>query len=188
MFWKIFSDVWLCSWKYHRKHIFYLLFTLSHIFLAARQIYNIIHSSIQKHKQNPEKNIIKSGQIKRRRKRERRLGSTKGEVARRRWRRDHATQCCNHDRRGAAIAIDAKARSRSTQCCDDQTQFKRESEIEKERDRRHELRTQLRDLAAASGVGPLHLRVVLSLSLSPFARLWAPLFARLSSRSDLKVK
>ena len=44
------------------------------------------------------------------------------------------------------------------------------------------------NLAAASGVGPLHLWVVLSLSLSPFARLWAPLFAHLSSRSDLKVK
>ena len=29
MFRKIFSDVWLCSWKYHRKHIFYLLLTFS---------------------------------------------------------------------------------------------------------------------------------------------------------------
>ena len=107
MFWKIFSDVLLCSWKYHRKHIFYLLVTLSHIFSATKQIYNIIHSSIQKHKQNPEKNIIKSGQIKRRRKRERRLGSTKGEIARRRQRQDHATQCCNHDRREGEMAIDA---------------------------------------------------------------------------------
>ena len=152
--------------------IFYLLFTLSHIFSAVKQIYNIIHSSIQKHKQNPEKNIIKSSQIKRRRKRERRLGSTKGEITR-----------CN-----AAIAIGAMLQSRSTRCCDDQTQFKREREIEKERDRRHKLRTQRRDLATAFGVGPLHLWVVLSLSLSPFARLWAPFFARLSSRSDLKVK
>ena len=74
--------------------IFYLLFTLSHIFSAVKQIYNIIHSSIQKHKQNPEKNIIKSSQIKRRRKRERRLGSTKGEIT----------------RRNAAIAIDAVLR------------------------------------------------------------------------------
>ena len=57
----------------------------------------------------------------------------------------------------AASAISAKARSRSARCCDDQTRFKREREIEKERDRRHELRTQRRDLAAASGVGPLHL-------------------------------
>ena len=29
MFWKIFSGIWLCSWKYHRKHIFYLLLTFS---------------------------------------------------------------------------------------------------------------------------------------------------------------
>ena len=55
MFRKMFSSVWLCSWKYHRKHIFYLLFTFSHIFSVAKQIYNIIYSSIQKHKQNPEK-------------------------------------------------------------------------------------------------------------------------------------
>ena len=53
MFRKIFSDVWLCSWKYHRKHIFYLLLTLSHIFSVTKRIHNIIHSS--KHKQNPEK-------------------------------------------------------------------------------------------------------------------------------------
>ena len=54
MFRKIFSDVWLCFWKYHRKHIFYLLLTFSHIFSVIKRIYNIIHSS--KHKQNPEKN------------------------------------------------------------------------------------------------------------------------------------
>ena len=53
MFQKIFSDVWLCSWKYHRKHIFYLLLTFSHIFSITKRINNIIHSS--KHKQNPEK-------------------------------------------------------------------------------------------------------------------------------------
>ena len=53
-FQKIFSDVWLCSWKYHRKHILYLLLTFSRIFLIAKRIYNIIHSS--KHNQNPEKN------------------------------------------------------------------------------------------------------------------------------------
>ena len=28
---KIFSDVWLCSWKYHRKHIFYLLLIFSRL-------------------------------------------------------------------------------------------------------------------------------------------------------------
>ena len=31
MFRKIFSDVWLCSWKYHRKHIFYLLLTFARL-------------------------------------------------------------------------------------------------------------------------------------------------------------
>ena len=31
MFRKIFSDVWLCSWKYHKKHIFYLLLTFSQL-------------------------------------------------------------------------------------------------------------------------------------------------------------
>ena len=90
MFWKIFSGVWLCSWKYHRKHIFYFLFTFPHIFSAAKQIYNIIpqyrntketkprknihqirsYRETQK-KQNSGKKIIKSGQIERRRKRER---------------------------------------------------------------------------------------------------------------------
>ena len=54
MFRKIFSDVWLCSWKYHRKHIFYLLLTFSHIFSVTKRIYNIIYFS--KYKQNQEKN------------------------------------------------------------------------------------------------------------------------------------
>ena len=45
MFRKIFFGIWLCSWKYHRKYIFYLLLTFSHIFLVAKRIYNIIHSS-----------------------------------------------------------------------------------------------------------------------------------------------
>ena len=137
MFWKIFSGVWLCSWKYHRKHIFYLLLTFSHIFSVAKQIYNIIHSSIQKHKQNPEKKIIKSSQIKRRMKRERRLGLIRGKIVRRRQSRDRAARCCDRDRCEGEIAIDG-------------------------------------------AISPLRLWVVLSLSLSPFARL--------SSRSDLKVK
>ena len=41
--------------------------TFSHIFSVAKKIYNIIHSSIQKHKQNPEKkkssNPVKSSHI-----------------------------------------------------------------------------------------------------------------------------
>ena len=59
-FQKIFSDVWLCSWKYHRKHILYLLLTFSHIFSVAKRIYNIIHSSKHK-KKTQKKKIIKSG-------------------------------------------------------------------------------------------------------------------------------
>ena len=105
MFRKIFYGVWLCFWKYHRKHIFYLLLTFSHIFPVAKRIYNIIHSSIQKHKQNLEKKIIKSGQIERRRKRERRLGSTKG------YDRRGASRDCN--RHEGEIAIGAKVKSRS---------------------------------------------------------------------------
>ena len=101
--------------------IFYLLFTLSHIFSAVKQIYNIIHSSIQKHKQNPEKNIIKSSQIKRRRKRERRLGSTKGEITRRNaaiaigaMLQSQSARCYNHDRRDAAtIRLSSKGKGRS---------------------------------------------------------------------------
>ena len=41
---KIFSHVWLYSWKYHKKHIFYLLLTFSHIFSAPKQTHNVIHS------------------------------------------------------------------------------------------------------------------------------------------------
>ena len=77
MFQKIFSNVWLCSWKYHRKHIFYLLLTFSHIFSVTKRIYNIIHSS--KHKQNPEKKS--SNPDKRRRDRNRRFARS----ARCRW-------------------------------------------------------------------------------------------------------
>ena len=160
MFRKIFSGAWLCSWKYHRKHIFYLLLTFSR--LPNKYIISFIPQYKNKNKIQ-KKNIIKSGQIERKRKRERRLGSTRGEIA----------------RRGSVIAIGTKARSRSVRCCSDQTRFKREREIEKKRDRRCEL---------DGTISPLRLWVVLSLSLSPFARLWAPLFARLSSGSDLKVK
>ena len=40
IFWKIFSCVWLYSWKYYKKHIFYLLLQFSHIFSASKQIYS----------------------------------------------------------------------------------------------------------------------------------------------------
>ena len=57
MFWKIFSGVWLCSWKYRRKHIFYLLLTFSHIFSTAKQIYNIIPQYRNTKETKPRKKI-----------------------------------------------------------------------------------------------------------------------------------
>ena len=54
MFWKTFSGVWLCSWKYHRKHIFYLLLTFSQ--LPNKYIISFHNTETQK-KQNPEKKI-----------------------------------------------------------------------------------------------------------------------------------
>ena len=71
MLWKIFFGVWLCCWKYHRKHIFYLLLTFSHIFLAAKQIYNFIPQSRNTNKTQKKKFIIRS-----------RLGSTRGKIVR----------------------------------------------------------------------------------------------------------
>ena len=59
MFWKIFSGVWLCSWKYQRKHIFYLLLTFSQ--LLNKYIISFLNIEIQK-KQNSEKKFIKFGQ------------------------------------------------------------------------------------------------------------------------------
>ena len=106
MFRKIFSDVWLCSWKYNRKHIFYLLLTFSHIFLVAKQIYNIIYSSIQKHKQNPEK---KNHQIRSNweKKEEREAtGFDKGLRSTRRQDRDRCGASQDRDRRKSEIAID----------------------------------------------------------------------------------
>ena len=49
---KIFSGVWLCSWKYHRKHIFYLLLTFSRL----PNEYTVTQTK-------PIKKIIKSGHI-----------------------------------------------------------------------------------------------------------------------------
>ena len=55
MLWKIFYGVWLYSWKYYRKHIFYLLLIFSHIFSSSKQIYNIISKSTTQKKQNQRK-------------------------------------------------------------------------------------------------------------------------------------
>ena len=69
--WKIFSGVWLCCWKYHRKYIFYFLLTFSQIFSAAKQMYNFIPQSRNTNNTQKKKFIIRS-----------RLGSTTGEIAR----------------------------------------------------------------------------------------------------------
>ena len=53
MFRKIFSDVWLCFWKYLRKHILYLLLTFSR--LPNEYIISFIPQNTNK-TQNPEKN------------------------------------------------------------------------------------------------------------------------------------
>ena len=54
MFWKIFSGVWLCSWKYRRKHIFYLLLTFSQ--LPNKYIISFLNTETQK-KENQKKKI-----------------------------------------------------------------------------------------------------------------------------------
>ena len=135
MFWKIFSGVWLCSWNYHRKHIFYLLLTFSQ--LPNKYIISFLNTETQT---KPKKKIhqIRSNWEK---KEER-------EVTGFDERRDRAAEAKARSR-GAVL------QSRSARCCDDQTRFKREREIKKERDRRRELRTRQHDLAAASGVGSL---------------------------------
>ena len=62
IFRKIFSDVWLYSWKYHRKHIFYLL--LSHFLTFFRLPNGYIISFIHQNTNKTQKKIIKSGQTK----------------------------------------------------------------------------------------------------------------------------
>ena len=99
MFRKIFSDVWLCSWKYHRKHIFYLLLAFSHIFSVTKRLYNIIYSS--KYKQNPEKKSSNSD--KRRRDRDRNRSGQR--IARSRLRSTRS--------RDASIAIARRSKRRS---------------------------------------------------------------------------
>ena len=98
-FWKIFFSVWLCSWKYHRKHIFYLLLTFSQ--LPNKYIISFLNSETQK-KQNPKKK--KNHQIRsnweKKEEREatgfdleaRSCGGGEGEIAWWRRRRDHAAE------------------------------------------------------------------------------------------------
>ena len=120
MFRKIFSSIWLCSWKYHRKHIFYLLLTFSHIFSVVKRIYNIIHSSIQKHKQNPEKkssNLVTFSHIFSVAKQQKHKQTQKQKYSNQIQKHKHflgLMRGCNHakhradcDRREGEIAIDA---------------------------------------------------------------------------------
>ena len=102
MLWKIFSSVWLCCWKYQRKHIFY--YYCSH-FLTFSQL--------------PNKYIISflnlETQIKPRKKIHNPVATRFDE----RW--DHTKSI------GVAIAIGAKARSHEAdRCCD---RDRREGEI-----------------------------------------------------------
>ena len=103
MFRKIFSGIWSYSWKYHRKHIFYLLLTFSR--LSNEYIISFIPQ--YKHKQNPEKKSSNPDQIGRKRKREGRLGLTRG--------CDRRGASWDRDRRGALPDRNGCfARSRST--------------------------------------------------------------------------
>ena len=106
MFQKIFSDVWLCSWKYHRKHIFYLLLTFSRL----PNKYKI--SFIPQNTNKTQKKIIKSGHFARSRSTRRRDCNRHGWCFTRSW----STLCAiaivasyDHDQRGRCFV-----RSRST--------------------------------------------------------------------------
>ena len=197
MFQKIFYDVWLCFWKYHRKHIFYLLLTFSHIFLVAKRIYNIIYSSIQKHKQNPEK---KNHQIRSNwEKKEEREATAFDEGLRsaRCFARLRSARCFvrsqsarrrDRDWHEGEIAIGAKARSRSARCFARSRSTLRAIAIsvvlrEITIGANVRSRSMVRSFSLCASVSRSF-----SLSLSPFARLWALFFARLSFGSDLKVK
>ena len=61
MFRKIFSDVWLCSWKYHRKHIFYLLLTFSR--LPNEYIISFIPQNANKTQKKNHQIRINEGEI-----------------------------------------------------------------------------------------------------------------------------
>ena len=61
IFWKIFSGVWLYSWKCSRKPIFIMFLTFSHIFSASKQIYHQIQQNLNsQYPTKKKKKIIKS--------------------------------------------------------------------------------------------------------------------------------
>ena len=93
MLWKIFSSVWLYSWKYYRKHIFYLLLIFSQ--LLNKYIISFLSPQTQK-KQNPKKK--KSSNLVKLREEGRERGDwvrSRGEIARRR--RDCAAEARSRD-------------------------------------------------------------------------------------------
>ena len=197
MFWKIFSSVWLCSWKYHRKHIFYLLLTFSrlpneYIISFIAQYRNTNKTQERNHQilshfltvsLLPNKYVISFIPQYRNTEKTQKKKKSSNPVKLREEGRERGDWV----RRGAAIGTKARlrsarcfARSRSARCfarsLSAQCFARSRSAWRRDHDRR-------RDLSPFA-----RMWVVLSLSLSPFAHLWAPLFARLSSGSDLKVK
>ena len=86
IFQKIFFDVWFCSWKYHRKHIFYLLLIFSHIFSVAKRIYNTF---IPQNTNKTQKKIIKSKHFARSRSALRVIGASRNHD----WRFARLAQC-----------------------------------------------------------------------------------------------
>ena len=64
MFRKIFSDVWLCSWKYHRKYIFTFSTCCSHFLTFSWLPNDYIISFIHQNTNKTQQKIIKSGQTK----------------------------------------------------------------------------------------------------------------------------
>ena len=114
MFRKIFSDVWLCSWKYHRKHIFYLLLTFSR--LPNEYIISFIPQNTNK----TQKKIIKSEQTKARSRSRSRSARLRSARSRSSLSRSHeasiaiaikASRNCDRDRRFAQLR---RSRSWST--------------------------------------------------------------------------
>ena len=105
MLWKIFSGVWLCCWKYHRKHIFYLLLTFSQ--LPNKYIISSLNPETQI-KPRKKKFIIRSNWEKKEEREDNRF-----------WGRGRSVLGCDDRDRGrwigvaTAIAIGTKARSRS---------------------------------------------------------------------------
>ena len=95
--WKIFSGVWLCCWKYHRRHIFYLLLTFSQ--LPNKYIISFLNPKTQI---KPRKKIHNPVKL---REEGREIGDWVRREARSWRRRDRAARCCDYDQREGEITI-----------------------------------------------------------------------------------